>query len=107
MKNINEVRRSVFQLAHIIKNAFESFGQALKQAWKVVKLKMRLATNSVVSFEYKKKDGSIRSAFGTKKSDLVQTHIKGTKKRKSSADTVKYFDLEKTAWRSFKAVNLI
>lgn len=57
-------KSQLFKLAHSIKEQFESFSQALKQAWKIVKLRIKMTT-SYVSFKYRKVDGSIREAVGT------------------------------------------
>ena len=54
-----------------------------------------------VSFSFMKKDGTMRNAVGTLHMDLIP---EGMKPKDSSAnfvgDNLKYFDLEKNAWRS-------
>lgn len=80
-----------------------TMSDALKLAWKNIKLKARLHKN-VVEFYFQKVDGTIRQAFGTLKADMIPPTL-GTKK---TADTCQvYFDTEKGEWRCFKKVNLI
>lgn len=65
-----------------------------------------------VLFAYTKANGETRKALGTlnsaflpKRSILEEESMKPT--RKHSADVVVYYDLEKRAFRSFKACNFI
>lgn len=96
------MRTLLFTIAHRVKSNFDNFSEALKYAWKVIKLRMQL-TKRVVSFKFKKVDGSIRSAVGTLKSDLLPQG-----KGKSSSPTVfTYFDLEVNDYRCAKIENLI
>ena len=52
-----------------------------------------------MTFRFEKADGTIRTAYGTLKSDLVG-EVKGTG-RKPNPDLVTYWDLAKESWRSF------
>lgn len=63
--------------------------------------------NGIVSFTYKKKDGSIREANGTTRMDCIpeENHPKGTGEH--SSDVVTYFDTDKNEWRSFREENFI
>ena len=64
----------------------------------------------VVSFKFNKKDGTIREAKGTTKSDLIpETQLStGTgRKYTPNPNSVKYFDIEKEGWRSFNDKNFI
>lgn len=56
-----------------------------------------------VRFVFTKKDGSERVARGTLNLNIVpsESHPKG-EGRPSPEDMVKYFDLDKQAWRSFR-----
>lgn len=69
-----------------------------------------------VHFEFRKKDGSVRKAYGTLiKDDLPKpAHSYDTRssarekmKRAFPEDSVLYFDLEKNSFRSFKMQNFI
>jgi hypothetical protein len=66
-----------------------------------------LAT-SIVSFSYKKANGEIRDAIGTRNLDLARRHSGADiPTLKGQSRPYSYFDLEKMAWRSFKPENLI
>lgn len=94
-------KSQLFKLAHAIKAQFDSFSQALRQAWVVLKLRTRMAT-SYVSFKYLKVDGSIREAVGT----LNFTYeSKGGKS--SPVDSLVYFDQSANAIRSCKLINIL
>ena len=58
-------------------------------------------------FWFRKGDGSLRSAYGTLNMTIVERHHgvpEGEARRdKAFTGAVSYFDLEKDAWRSFKA----
>ena len=61
----------------------------------------------ITHFWFRKGDGSLRSAYGTLDMAIVERHG-GVPQGKESEDrpingTVSYFDLEKDAWRCFKA----
>ena len=60
--------------------------------------------SGIAHFWFTKKDGSVRSAYGTLDMGIVQRHG-GTPKDKSGPKafngTVAYYDLEKDAWRCF------
>lgn len=62
----------------------------------------------LVEFEYQKKDGTIRKAKGTTKSEIIPevAHPKGVD-RNYSVENVKYYDTEKGGWRSFNKENFV
>lgn len=49
-------------------------------------------------FQYKKRDGTIREAYGTLQFVFIPEKLRSDKESRS--DNFKYFDLEKNAWRS-------
>lgn len=63
----------------------------------------------IVHFWFVKSDGTLRSAYGTLVMDIVRRHggePDGEKERRSDPELsglVTYYDLEKDAWRCFKA----
>lgn len=65
----------------------------------------------IVEFEFIKKDGSTRHAFGTICPDfLPQVESDGNPKKAASAPNYscfRYYDTEKQAWRAFSVVNLV
>lgn len=81
-----------------------SMAEAMKQSWKVLKLKAALK-KGVVKFFYQKLDGTVRTAWGTLKEDLIP-ETKGTERKKNES-LITYYDNEKASYRSFKVANLI
>ena len=62
----------------------------------------------VVEFEYKKKNGEIRTAHGTLNLDIMGTDNapKGTGGEVSD-NVIRYFDMDSNGWRSFIIENFI
>lgn len=60
-----------------------------------------------VKFQYKKNDGSVRTAMGTLKSDLITKKPAGGQNKVKGAGYITYFDLEKDWWRCFAESKLI
>ncbi len=58
------MKTKLFKIAHAIKAQFATFGEALKQAWRIIKLQSRMMVGNA-SFKFRKVDGSIREAVGT------------------------------------------
>ncbi len=74
------------------------------------KLNHILKTENVVNFSYRKKNGELRHARGTKKLDRIKSidenaipSGEGTPK----TGVIAYFDLDKSAWRSFQEESLV
>ena len=86
------------------KNGF-SLSQALKQAWALFKLKIKMYVG-IVKFYYTKVDGTIREAYGTLCEKLVP-EILGTDERKKNDTVFGYYDSERENWRCFKKANLV
>jgi len=93
----------LFKIAHKIKGQFATFAEALVQAWKVIKLWMELRTKKVVTFTFKKVDGSIREAVGT----LLNAPAPKGGERAVNYGVLNYFDLQQQDWRCAKVENLI
>lgn len=98
---MREVMRRAWQLVKVY--GF-SMAEAMKQSWKVFKLKEALK-KGVVKFYYQKLNGEIRTAWGTLKEGLIP-ETKGTERKKNDS-LVTYYDNEKQAFRSLKIANLI
>ncbi len=66
-----------------------------------------LLTEGIVHFWFRKRDGSLRSAYGTLVMDVIARHggiPQGERQEdRPTNGSVSYFDLEKDAWRCFKA----
>ena len=74
------------------------------------KLNHLLKTEDVVNFTFKKKNGEIRHAHGTKKIDKIKSIDKAaipSGKGVQKTGVIAYFDLDKSAWRSFQEESLI
>ena len=64
--------------------------------------------DGVVNFVFKKVNGEIREAFGTRADDVLKLHgSTPSGKRKPSPSTFPYYDIEKGDWRCFKPESLI
>lgn len=95
------MKHKLFKIAHSIKAQFNSFSEALVQAWKIIKLTYKMKSANV-EFIYKKVDGSLRKAIGT-----LNVDYKSTGERPTNFGVFTYFDVEADGWRSAKAENLI
>lgn len=96
-----KVQKSVMMYAWSVRHLFTNFANALRQAWKVIKLKLAMKSGQV-SFKFKKVDGSIREAIGTLQ---VEYDRKGN--GHGTEETMSFFDVEVNQWKSFKITNLI
>lgn len=96
------MKSKLFKIAHAIKGQFENFSQALKQAWKIIKLQAKMMIGNV-RFQYYKVSGEVREAVGTLS---VSYESKGTG-RELPSDSFMYYDCEAKGFRSFKVYNLI
>ena len=113
MNDIKKLRR-LMRTAHVLQKGDENkYGQslALKQAWWFESFRDALA-NGFARFTYYKKDGTTRTALGTRSSVLIPIDKlpKGQLEINEWEDIVKsipYFDLEKGEWRSFSVLNFI
>ena len=70
-------------------------------------LRARLAAG-IVSFTFTKIDGSTRPASGTTVLDLIPPAFRPIGSgRRTPDDLITYFDLDRMAWRSCKAANVV
>lgn len=98
-------RSKILKLAHALRKVFKmTFSEAQKIAWKNAKLK-RALHQGAVEFTYRKKDGSQRKAIGTLHNVLPL--LVGSDKFQNDIFTVRYYDLEKSAFRALKVNNLL
>lgn len=99
------IKSNVFKLAWVfIRKHQLSLSQALKIAWRNIKLKVAMATK-IVAFTFKKSDGSIREAIGTLKSDMLP-QVKGTG-RPTPEHLQLYYDIQKECYRCFSKIELL
>lgn len=87
------------------KKEAETISEALKKAWRAYKLKAKMSIG-VVSFTFKKANGEIRKAVGTLASSLFNYEYKGTG-NEGPTSCIRYWDVEKKAFRSFKVASLM
>ena len=85
-----------------------SWSNALKHAWYLMRLKNALRTG-ILTFSFYKKDGTIREAKGTTHHLLVpqDKRPKGIFEPGHTIATISFFDLDKQEWRSFNIENFI
>lgn len=95
------MKRRLFNIAWSVADKFDTFADALKYAWKVIKLGWAMLIGKV-NFSYKKVDGSIRKAVGT-----LDVDYKRVSDKPSNFGLFTYFDVEADGWRSAKVENLI
>lgn len=101
-EKLQSVMLLAWQFVH--KNGL-SMSDALKEAWKNIKLRT-LLYKGITKFYFQKVDGTMREAYGTLNVNLVpQTSTSDTRKKSDTVQT--YFDTEKSEWRCFKKANLI
>lgn len=99
-------RSEVLTLAWTIrKNANGlTWGQCQAAAWRALKLRSALYAGAV-TFQFTKEDGTTRTANGTLSRDLFAYESKGGPVRENPL-LVKFFDLEKQAFRSCRVDRL-
>ena len=110
--DIKKLRR-LMRTAHVLQkgdgelNYDQSF--ALKKAWWFESFRDALS-NGFARFTYYKKDGTTRTALGTRSSVLIPTDKlpkcpQDNDKWEERDKAIPYFDLEKNEWRSFNVLN--
>lgn len=101
-------KSKLFKIAHsLLKKAeVSSLSEALRKAWKAIKIYAKMQMGKV-EFRFQKLDGTIREAVGTL-CDIDYTPSPNAKPRKTPDDDVmRYFDVEKNQFRSFRIVSLV
>lgn len=75
----------------------------------ITKALLALLNKSIVSFTYRKVDGTIRNAVGTRNLCLAcqSLGISIPMPKSGKENPTAYYDLEKGAWRSFKGENVL
>lgn len=83
--------------------------ELMKKSWQLVKTYgislSEAMKKGVVKFYFEKLDGTIRTAWGTLREDLIPATSGDNRKKNDSVQV--YYDQEKAAFRCFKIVNLI
>ena len=101
-------KSKLFKIAHSIirREQAKSFSEALRMAWKAIKVYSQLLTGKV-AFTFRKANGEIRNALGTLCDLDYQPKTTGTARKERPADCICYWDVEKNEFRSFNAATLI
>ncbi len=76
------------------------------KAMMIENLKHKLRTG-VGHFLYIKKNGEIREAWGTTNATLAYKYTNGRGVSREIYSTTAYFDIEKSAWRSFRWESIV
>lgn len=101
----NTIKSNVFKLAWVfIRKHQVTLSEALKTAWRNIKLRIAMATK-IVAFTFRKADGTIREAIGTLKSDILP-QVKGTG-RPTPEHLQLYYDIQKQCYRCFNKIELL
>lgn len=108
--------RRLMRRANYIRKAdpiYCNLSSALKQAWWFDSFRDALS-NGFARFTYRKKDGTTRTALGTRAPSLIPVDKlpKGDLADEAAicydgAKTIPYFDLDKNEWRSFNVLNFV
>ena len=75
-------------------------------------LKKRMK-NDVIHFSFRKKDGTVRQAYGTRLSEIIVKYEgallppQAQRQQQHTGGTFPYFDIERQAWRCFKVDSLM
>lgn len=101
------MKAMIFKMAWtMVKSMGMTMSEALKAAWKAIKVKVALA-KGVVKFAFRKKDGSVREAEGTTNLNTIPVEKHPKEGKASSPKVITFFDTLKQEWRSFKPETII
>lgn len=116
MKTVNQIsytngdRADVLRMAwQLIRKSGLSFGNALKKAWAAIRAKilLRQTDERGIWLQFKKVDGTIRNVLATRNLAHVPSDKQPKQSGKPDGNTVTYFDIWESAWKSFRADFLI
>jgi hypothetical protein len=100
-------KSKLFKVAHAIlrKSEVTTWSEALKAAWKAMKVYTNMLIGKV-EFSFRKVNGEVRNAVGTLHNLNYFAKDNRTISDKN-ADVICFWDCEKQAFRSFKASTII
>lgn len=107
MKTTNSTRSAVATLANALhyQQGF-TLSAAWTKAWQVIKLKSAMREGQV-NFTFTKKDGTTRPATGTTSQQITGYTPKADAPRRNYSPLyVRYYDIERAAFRQFAAARL-
>lgn len=105
MSNTDKKRAVMVTAWGMVKRNGFTIGEALRTAWKNIKLKIKMATGAI-KFTFEKADGTIREAWGTLKQELINYKPNG-KGRPTAAHLQLFWDVEADGYRCFDKSRLI
>ena len=113
--DINKLRR-LMRTANYLKNEHPANGNmsfALSTAWWFESFRDAIS-NGFARFTYTKKDGTTRTALGTRSPSLIPVDklpkgdmSDGAAMKEDNIKAIPYFDLDKNEWRSFSVLNFV
>ena len=106
MVNAIVISNKTANRATVIATRTQSSEMGVMKAMLIDTLKVKLA-NGVAHFVFKKKDGSLREAYGTTQRNIASAKTNGRGVSREFYKTTAYFDIECGDWRSFRWENLI
>lgn len=92
--------------ANVIAQRTGSVEIGIMKAMMIALLKEKM-NHGVAHFEFMKKNGEIREAWGTTQSNVASAKTNGSGYNKELDNCIAYFDCIKGAWRSFRYESLI
>ena len=101
----NQLREIMIKSWQLVKVYGFTMAEAMKQMWAIYRLKKAMS-KGIVKFLYTKLDGTVRTAWGTLKADLIP-QTKGNNNRKKNDSVFVYYDNEMAAFRCFKIANFL
>lgn len=106
MKTMVIINGKTSHRANVIMARTGSAAMGVVKAQMIDLLKAKL-NGGVAHFTYQKTNGTIREAWGTTASNLMRATQNGKGLSGDMVNTVKYWDIEKGAYRSLRYENLI
>lgn len=106
MNNVIIITKKTAIRVKVITDRTRSTEMGIMKAMMIENLKQKLA-NGIAHFIYKKKDGTIREAWGTLQQELAKAMTNGRGVSREKFGTTAYYDIEAGGWRSFCWENLV
>ncbi|TGY04151.1 SH3 beta-barrel fold-containing protein [Muribaculum sp. NM65_B17] len=106
MVNAIVINDSTANRATVIATRTNSAEMGVMKAMLIDTLKVKLS-NGIAHFVFKKKDGSLREAWGTTQRNIANAKTNGRGVSREYFKTTAYFDVECGEWRSFRWENLV
>lgn len=106
MVQIIAIESQTAKRANVIAQRTGSVEIGIMKAMMIALLKEKM-NHGVAHFEFMKKNGEIREAWGTTQSNVASAKTNGRGYNKELDNCIAYFDCIKGAWRSFRYESLI